>query len=149
MQLVQRGQCQQAVNASCYGNTRERDVGAGKIERLRNNNSSGSTRTALSLLAGHGGILALPQGHGHHLEASPGPVPGRVGEQRQQHWAGTGKGFSTCNPVKQFPAALPYRRGYRVSPLHPWTCVQGIKWLRAGHPGLACHANKVASSELR
>lgn len=86
------GQCQQALNASCYGNTRESDVGAGKIERLRNNNSGGGGSRDGSGFAcgglGHGSILAAPQGYSHCLDASPSPVLGRgwaeVGDVVQQ-----------------------------------------------------------------
>lgn len=56
------GQCQQALNASCYGNTRERDVSAGKIERMRKNNSGSSSQDG-SGLAHRGLVQAASWGH--------------------------------------------------------------------------------------
>lgn len=55
------GQCQQALNASCYGNTRKSNIGAGKIERLRNTNSSGqdSAGAAPGMRLGRPGSPAL------------------------------------------------------------------------------------------
>lgn len=55
------GQCQQALNASCYGNTRKSNIGAGKIERLRNTNSGGqgSTGAAPGMGLGRTGSPAL------------------------------------------------------------------------------------------
>lgn len=110
MQLVQQGNVNKLLTPVVMATPGKAMSVLEKIERLRNNNSSNDNRDGFGF-ARRGScadsVPAATRGHGHHLEASPGPVPGRgwaeVGDLVQQarnrsHRQGPGKVFPPVAP---------------------------------------------------